>query len=161
VVICPKRNADEVSSGARGFLTCRSANGWSQPRAIVILGGGIGWEITGTQTDLMLVTTNAAAAEALKSLPRILGVNPAARAGPLDEEQLLPGYSQQAILFAYQRSSGGVSGLQLGGATIEEDPGTNAELYGRVAPTRTVPASPKVAVDPAIERFLTALEDTR
>src|SRR5690348_14764844 len=51
----------------KGLATCRTANGWSAPLFITVGGGSVGWQIGGTETDIVMLFMNDKALQSLLS----------------------------------------------------------------------------------------------
>jgi SH3 domain-containing YSC84-like protein 1 len=59
----------------RGILSCRNKNGtgWSAPGTVRIEGGSVGFQIGGSETDLIMLVMNQRGADKLLSIDFILG----------------------------------------------------------------------------------------
>jgi len=68
----------------RGFVSCRTGNaGWSAPAAIRIEGGSVGFQIGGTETDIIMLVLNRSGAEKLMSSKFTVGADATVAAGPV------------------------------------------------------------------------------
>jgi lipid-binding SYLF domain-containing protein len=160
ILIAPRRLPDETSMGASGFVTCRNASndGWTNPAAVQIADGGVVWSFAGSQMDLVILAQNPGGAEALQSESVLLGVDPAIQPGPLTEDQIRPQPATSPLLFSYEQSSDGIHAIQLGGATLSQESGGNAALYGKQLSTSDVFALKAANTKPAsLSTFLAAL----
>ena len=139
VVITPRRIPAETTSGAGGFLSCRSApgRGWSSPAAILIENGGVVWQVAGVGMDVILLAPNRVSASRLEASTVILSADVNALPGPVRPDQIPP-VNQYPVLFAYENLSAGISGIHLGGATLTEDRSANAVIYGKELSTVAV-----------------------
>jgi lipid-binding SYLF domain-containing protein len=132
IVIAPRRLPEESATGAPGFLTCRrGAEAWTNPAAVNIADGGVVWSFAGTQMDIVILAENPGAAAALRSKDVMFGVDPAIQPGPLTEDQIRPQPASAPLLFSYEQSAEGIRAIQLGGATLSQEPVANAALYGK------------------------------
>jgi lipid-binding SYLF domain-containing protein len=137
VVIIPSmRKAALVLGGqfGRGFAVCRNAarTGWSAPATVRIEGGSIGFQIGGSQTDLVLLVMNKRGMNKLLEYKFTLGADASIAAGPVRRAANASTDAQMtAEILAWARSKGLFAGVSLGGATLRNDLDRNAELYGR------------------------------
>jgi lipid-binding SYLF domain-containing protein len=159
ILVAPRRLADETSQGAPGFVTCRNTSGgWTKPAAIEITDGGVVWSFAGSQMDLVILAQNPGAAAALQSKGALFGVDPVIQPGPVNDDQVRPQPASSPLLFAYEQSSDGIKGIQLGGATLSQEPNANAALYGRQLNTSDVFALNASTARPAgLSPFFAAL----
>jgi len=118
----------------RGFILCRQASGlgWSAPAGVKVEGGSIGFQIGGSETDVIMLVMNQRGAQKLLSSQFTLGADASVAAGPVgrttsaDTDALM-----HAEILSYSRSRGVFAGISLDGATLRPDEEANAELYGK------------------------------
>lgn len=116
----------------KGFLTCRSGGGWTGPAAIRVEGGSVGFQIGGSETDVVMLVMNDRGAQKLVSSEFTLGgegevaAGPVGRAASAQTDALM-----RAEILSWSRSRGVFAGVSLQGATLREDKDDNAALYGR------------------------------
>src|SRR4051794_4083650 len=69
----------------KGYLSCRNkgAAGWSAPATVRIEGGSVGFQIGGSQTDLIMLVMNERGADKLLSSKFTLGAEGSVAAGPV------------------------------------------------------------------------------
>jgi len=67
----------------RGFVSCRTASGWSAPAGIRMEGGSVGFQIGGTEIDVILAIMNKRGVDRLLSNKFTLGADASVAAGPL------------------------------------------------------------------------------
>src|SRR5690242_21608073 len=69
----------------KGYLSCRNNNGagWSAPGTVRIEGGSAGFQIGGSETDLIMLVMNARGADKLLSSKFKLGAEGSVAAGPV------------------------------------------------------------------------------
>jgi lipid-binding SYLF domain-containing protein len=133
VGVAPRRDPDETASNEKGFFSCRPDRNaaWSNPAAIAIEGGGTFWRVSGVSFDLILLATNQATASHFADREGFLGSpNLGTVPGPVRQDQI-PLLNNHTVLFAYEQSATGITGLNIAGASMSEDKATNSILYGR------------------------------
>jgi SH3 domain-containing YSC84-like protein 1 len=116
----------------RGFISCRSlsGNGWSTPAAIRIEGGSFGFQIGGSETDLIMLVMGKQGVDKLFADKFTLGADASVAAGPLGRSSSADTDAQMhAEILTYSRSRGVFAGIALDGATLRPDTATNTELY--------------------------------
>ena len=118
----------------RGFAFCRkqSGSGWSAPAAIRIEGGSVGFQIGGSEQDVLLLVMNQSGMKRLLSNKFTLGGEATAAAGPIGREASAQTDAvMRAEMLSYSRARGLFAGLSLQGATLRPDDDANVELYGQ------------------------------
>src|SRR5215472_10608391 len=117
----------------KGYLSCRnkSGAGWSAPGTVRVEGGSVGFQIGGSETDLVLLVMNERGADRLLSSKFTLGGEGEVAAGPVGRSATAQtdAYMRAEIL-SWSRSRGVFAGLALQGATLRQDLDDNATLYG-------------------------------
>lgn len=116
----------------RGFISCRrlSGNGWSTPAAIRVEGGSFGFQIGGSETDVIMLVMGKQGVDKLFADKFTLGADASVAAGPLGRSSSADTDAQmQAEILTYSRSRGVFAGIALDGATLRPDTATNTELY--------------------------------
>ena len=137
IVIVPgvKKGAFIIGANyGRGFLLCRQSSGagWSAPGAVKVEGGSFGFQIGGSETDVVMLVMNKRGADKLLSSKFTLGADASVAAGPVGRSSSAgTDLKMQAEILTYSRSRGVFVGLALDGATLRPDEDTNAELYGQ------------------------------
>ena len=161
-VIVPglKKGAFIVSARyGKGFITCRNAGdrGWSAPAAIRVEGGGVGFQIGGSETDLILLVMNDRGAKRLMSSQFTIGGEGEVAAGPVGRSASAQTDAKfTAEILSWSRSRGVFAGVAVQGATLREDQDDNKELYGKKLTTQQV-ISGKTAVPASARPLLRAL----
>lgn len=125
----------------KGFLSCRnkSGTGWSAPATVRIEGGSIGFQIGGSQTDLVMLVMNDRGADKLLASKFTLGAEGSVAAGPVGRTATAQTDAQMhAEILSWSRSQGLFAGLALEGATLRQDLDDNATLYGRKLENRQI-----------------------
>jgi lipid-binding SYLF domain-containing protein len=135
VVIVPgmKKGAFIVGGNyGRGFMLCRqpSGTGWSAPAGVKVEGGSVGFQIGGSETDVIMLVMNKRGAEKLLSSKFTLGADASVAAGPVGRTSSADtDLKMTAEILTYSRSRGVFAGVSLDGATLRPDDDSNAELY--------------------------------
>jgi lipid-binding SYLF domain-containing protein len=147
IVIVPSVKTAAFVVGAKygkGFLSCRSASGhgWSAPAAVRIEGGSFGFQIGGSETDLVLLVKSERGADKLLQSKFTLGAEASVAAGPVGRTATAQTDAQmQAEILSWSRSQGLFAGIALEGATLREDLDDNAALYGSKLENRFIVSS--------------------
>jgi SH3 domain-containing YSC84-like protein 1 len=117
----------------RGLVSCRRDKGsWGAPAYFTIGGGSFGLQIGGQAVDLVLLFINDDGVSGLLKNKFEVGAGAAAAAGPVGRNATVSTDIQlNAKILSYSRSKGLFAGLELKGAVITQDKGTNKEVYGQ------------------------------
>ena len=88
IVIVPELKTAAFIVGAKygkGYLSCRNRGGlgWSAPATVRIEGGSVGFQIGGSETDLIMLVMSARGAEKLLQSKFTLGAEGSVAAGPV------------------------------------------------------------------------------
>jgi lipid-binding SYLF domain-containing protein len=130
--VAPRRDRGQSAADTKGFVSCRQNRdaAWTNPAAIVISGGGTFWPVVGTEIDLIILAMNQSTASYFGDREEMLGSpNLHTTPGPVRQDQVpLRNYP---LILAYQQSAAGIGGIDIAGAAVSEDRGTNAVLYGK------------------------------
>jgi lipid-binding SYLF domain-containing protein len=153
VVVVPGMKKGAFILGAnfgRGFFTCRKSKaGWSAPAAIRMEGGSIGFQIGGSETDVVMLVLNRRGADKLMSSKFTIGGDASVAAGPVGRTSTAETDAlMHAEMLSWSRSRGVFAGISLKGATLRADEDANKELYGKGLETRDIiekSAPPKAA----------------
>jgi SH3 domain-containing YSC84-like protein 1 len=125
----------------RGFFSCRSkgGQGWSAPGAVRVEGGSFGFQIGGSETDVIMLVMNQRGADRLMSSQFTLGGDASAAAGPVGRSTTARTDAfMTAQILTWSRSRGVFAGLSLTGATLRQDQDSNKALYGRSLQNREI-----------------------
>jgi len=128
----------------KGYLTCRNknGNGWSAPGTVRIEGGSVGFQIGGSETDLIMLVMNERGADKLLSSKFTLGAEGSVAAGPVGRTATAQTDAQlHAEILSWSRTQGLFAGLALEGATLRQDLDDNAALYGKKLENRAIVTS--------------------
>jgi SH3 domain-containing YSC84-like protein 1 len=153
VVIVPglKKGAFVVGGKyGRGFVSCRTDSGWSAPAGVRIEGGSIGFQIGGTEIDVLLAIMNKRGVERLLSNKFTLGADASAAAGPVGRTaSAQTDAAMTAEILSWSRSRGVFAGVALEGATLRGDDDANLDLYGKRLDMRQILTGTMLVPPPA------------
>jgi len=124
------------ASYGRGAITCRAGedfNGaWSAPSMFRLIGGNVGFQIGGQETDYVLLVMNDGGVKAILRGKVKLGADASVALGPVGRTaDAQTNATMQAEVLSYSRARGVFAGVSLEGANLEEDLDANKALYGR------------------------------
>jgi lipid-binding SYLF domain-containing protein len=125
----------------RGFAVCRHASGmgWSAPAAIRMEGGSVGFQIGGSEQDVVLLVMNDGGMKHILEDKFTLGADATVSAGPVGRDaQAQTDAAMHAEMLAYSRSRGIFAGIALQGATLRPDSDADRDLYGRDITNREI-----------------------
>jgi SH3 domain-containing YSC84-like protein 1 len=134
IVVVPGMKGAAFVVGAKygkGFISCRRGSGWSAPGAIRVEGGSVGFQIGAEDTDVVMLVMNWKGGQRLLSDQFTLGGAASVAAGPVGRAttaQTDP--SMRAEILSWARNHGIFAGVSLQGATLRQDRGDNAQMYG-------------------------------
>lgn len=137
IVVVPGLKKGAFIVGAKygkGFMSCRKPNGvgWSAPGSVRVEGGSFGFQIGGSETDVVLLVMNKGGVKKLLSSKFTVGADASAAAGPVGRTSSAATDAQlHAEILTYSRARGLFAGLSLEGATLRQDDEWNKELYGK------------------------------
>jgi lipid-binding SYLF domain-containing protein len=136
IVVVPGMKKGAFIVGAKygkGFMSCRhDGMGWSAPGAVKIEGGSVGFQIGGSETDVVLLVMNEKGADRLLSTKFTLGGEGEVAAGPVGRSSTAQtDLGMRAEILSYSRSRGVFAGIALTGATLRPDLDDNKAMYGK------------------------------
>jgi lipid-binding SYLF domain-containing protein len=146
----------------KGVMTCREkdTHKWSVPAVIKLEGGSFGFQIGGSETDVVMLVMNERGAERLMRDKFTLGAEGEIAAGPVGRNASAQTDAKlTAEILSWSRSRGVFAGIALKGATLRPDKDDNEALYGKPMNTREVINS-HLPPPPAARKLLAALGDT-
>ena len=144
VVVVPGMKKAGFIVGAkygRGFASCRrnGGTGWSAPAAMRVEGGSVGFQIGGSETDVILLVMNDGGMKHLLSDKFTIGGDATAAAGPIGRTATAQTDAMlNAEMLSYSRSRGLFAGISLEGATLRPDEDADKELYGHKISNREI-----------------------
>ncbi|HZO54535.1 MAG TPA: lipid-binding SYLF domain-containing protein [Bryobacteraceae bacterium] len=155
VVLVPGMKKGAFIVGAkfgRGFLSCRNKGGagWSAPGAIRVEGGSVGFQIGGSETDVIMLVMNERGSERLLKSKFTLGGDASVAAGPVGRDASAQTDAMMtAEILTWSRSRGVFAGVSLQGATLRQDIDVNTDMYGKAYENAQIVRSGLAAPDAA------------
>jgi len=146
----------------KGFITCRGkANrGWSAPAAIRIEGGSFGFQIGGSETDVVMLVMNDRGADRLMQSQFTLGGEGEVAAGPVGRSATAQTDAKfTAEILSWARARGVFAGIAVKGSTLRQDLDDNEAMYGRRLETRDI-VKTRIAPTAAGRKLIAALGNT-
>jgi SH3 domain-containing YSC84-like protein 1 len=160
LVVVPSLKSAALGVGGdygRGFVSCRQGGGWTAPAAVKVEGGSFGFQIGGSETEVVMLVMNQKGMQRLLSNKFTLGADATIAAGPIGRSaEAKTDAAMTAEILSYSRSRGLFAGVSLSGATLREDDSANEDVYGKKISNREI-LSGKVATPPVAKGFLGAL----
>jgi lipid-binding SYLF domain-containing protein len=162
IVIVPGLKKGAFIVGAKygkGFVSCRDKGNrkWSAPAAVRVEGGSVGFQIGGSESDVILLVMNDRGADRLLSSQFTLGGEGEVAAGPVGRSATAQTDAKlTAEILSWSRSRGVFAGISLQGATLREDQDANQALYGKKLTNREI-VDKMVPPPPASEHLLSIL----
>lgn len=142
IVVIPSMKSGAFIVGAdygRGFASCRTASGWSAPAAVKVEAGSVGFQIGGSESEVVLLVMNKKGMDRLLSSKFTLGGDATVAAGPVGRNaSAKTDASMRAEILSYSRSRGVFAGVALEGGTLREDDSANKDLYGKTIANRAI-----------------------
>lgn len=137
VVVVPNLKKGGFIVGAeygKGFFTCRKSSGvgWSALGSLRITGGKFGLLIGAAETDLIMLVMNKNGMEHMLADKTQIGGELSGAAGPVGRDSsAMTDAVLHAEILTYSRQRGLFGGIDLTGAAVTADKGSNKELYGK------------------------------
>ncbi|MEO8481449.1 MAG: lipid-binding SYLF domain-containing protein [Acidobacteriota bacterium] len=160
VVIIPGVKKAALGVGGqygRGYISCRTSAGWSAPGGVRIEGGSVGFQIGGSDTDVILLVLNERGVDRLLSSKFTVGADASVAAGPIGRSaSAQTDATMMAEILAWSRSRGVFAGISLQGSTLREDTSENKDLYGAEISNKEIVKGTHAAPAPAAD-LMTAL----
>ncbi len=161
VVVIPSLKSGAFIVGGeygRGFASCRTSAGWSAPAAVKVEAGSVGFQIGGSESEVVMLVMNQKGMDRLLSSKFTLGGDATVAAGPVGRNaQAKTDASMRAEILSYSRSRGVFAGVSLEGGTLREDDSANKDLYGKATTNRAILAGGVPAPDNA-QAFISAIK---
>jgi SH3 domain-containing YSC84-like protein 1 len=129
----------------KGYLSCRNKSGvgWSAPGTVRVEGGSFGFQIGGSETDVIMLVMNERGMDKLLSSKFTLGGEGSVAAGPVGRTATAQTDAQMhAEILSWSRSQGLFAGIALEGATLRQDLDDNAAIYGKKLENRQIVTTP-------------------
>jgi lipid-binding SYLF domain-containing protein len=142
IVVVPSMKGAALGVGGqygRGFVSCRQGSGWTAPAAIKVEGGSFGFQIGGSETEVVMLVMNEKGMQRLLSNKFTLGADATIAAGPVGRSAAAKtDAAMTAEILSYSRSRGLFAGVSLSGATLREDDSANKDMYGKALTNREI-----------------------
>src|SRR5437879_2744199 len=124
----------------KGFISCRrQGGGWSAPGTVRVEGGSLGFQIGGSESDVVMLVMNERGAAKLLSSKFTLGGEGEVAAGPVGREaSAQTDAKMHAEILSWSRARGVFAGISLQGATLRQDLDDSAIIYGKKLPNKEV-----------------------
>jgi lipid-binding SYLF domain-containing protein len=143
----------------KGYLTCRRSNGrgWSAPGTVRMEGGSVGFQIGGSETDVIMLVMNHRGEDKLLASQFTLGAEGEVAAGPVGRSSTAETDAlMHAEILSWSRSRGAFAGISLKGATLRQDTEENEALYGKKLENREI-VTTGIAPPPPAAKLLALL----
>jgi lipid-binding SYLF domain-containing protein len=142
----------------KGYISCRRKNdGWSAPGTVRVEGGSVGFQIGGSESDVIMLVMNARGVNKLLASKFTLGGEGAVAAGPVGREATAQTDAlMHAEILSWSRSQGLFAGVSLQGATLRQDLSDNAVIYGKKITNKEIVQS-SMPVPNAAKALISAL----
>jgi len=162
IVVVPGLKKGAFILGAKygkGYLSCRKKEGpgWSAPGTVRVEGGSVGFQIGGSESDVIMLVMNERGATKLLSSKFTLGGEGLVAAGPVGREATAQtDAAMRAEILSWSRARGVFAGISLQGATLRQDLDDNAVIYGKRIPNKDIVQGP-TATPQAAEALISLL----
>lgn len=143
----------------RGFVSCRKKDGagWSAPGAVRVEGGSVGFQIGGSETDVVMLVMNERGASRLLSSKFTIGGDASAAAGPVGRTASAEtDATMRAEILTWSRARGVFAGISLQGATLRGDREAILGMYGKEMSNKDI-VQGSLATPAAAEKLLSLL----
>ena len=143
----------------KGFITCRGKEnrGWSAPAAVRLEGGSLGFQIGGSETDVVMLVMNDHGADRLLQSQFTLGAEGEVAAGPVGRDATAQTDAKfRAEILSWSRARGVFAGIALKGATLRQDLDDNEAMYQKRLENRDI-VNGKITPTPAGRKLIAAL----
>jgi lipid-binding SYLF domain-containing protein len=164
VVIVPGLKKAAFVVGAeygRGFAECRKHDGmgWGAPAAIRMEGGSLGFQLGGSDTDMVFLVMSRRGMDKLTEDKFTLGADASVAAGPVGRTANASTDAEMtAEILAWSRAKGLFAGISVKGATLRPSNDWNEELYGRKLSNREILMSGSVTAPEAARPLIHELD---
>ena len=146
--------------GGKGLIVQKVGNAWGAPALFKLGGGSVGFQIGGSETDVVMLFMTDNSVKNLLEDKFEIGGEASAAAGPVGRTAKASTDAQlQAGILSYSRAKGLFAGISLSGVVISPDNDANMALYSHSAKEVLSGAQlqPPVVVPPATKPFQQAV----
>ncbi len=152
-------------SYGRGALVCRSGEKftgpWGAPAMYRLIGGSVGFQIGGEETDYVLLVMNPRGATSLLKSKVKLGADASVAGGPKGRSAgAMTNEVMRAEVLTYSRARGLFLGVSLEGANLQADGDANEQIYGNKLTAREIVREGKASA-PASAKLLLELLNSK
>lgn len=143
----------------KGVVSCRKSGGtgWTAPASIRVEGGSVGFQIGGSESDVVMLVMNERGMQKLMESKFTLGGEGEVAAGPVGRNATAQTDAlMHAEILSWSRSRGIFAGISLQGATLRQDLDDNKELYGKAYETKEI-LNGNLAVPAAASKLISLL----
>jgi lipid-binding SYLF domain-containing protein len=148
----------------RGLVSCRTAQGWSDPIFVALSGGSVGFQAGISSTDLVLIFNRANAPITVSQPDLTLGGNATVAAGPFGRDLAAGTDIRQftAEIYAYSQARGLFAGVALDGSKIQPDMTAIREIYNDDANPKELVLTPAMpgTTPSQVQSFINELNST-
>ncbi len=135
------------------------AGQWSAPAFFRMSGAGVGFQIGGSATDVVLVVTNERGVQALLQNKFTLGADASVAAGPVGRKaDASTDWKMTASIFSYSRSRGLFAGVSLDGVAVNQNKDANALYYGEPFSAEDILISGKATISAKAQELINTLK---
>lgn len=136
-----------------------AVRGWSAPAAIRIEGGSFGFQIGGSETDVIMLVMNNRGADRLMQSQFTLGGEGEVAAGPVGRNVTAQTDAKfTAEVLTWARARGVFAGIALKGATLRQDVDDNEAMYQKRLETHDIVRTRIAPTEPG-RRLIASLSD--
>ncbi len=152
-------------SYGRGAMVCRSGEKftgpWGAPAMFRLIGGSVGFQIGGEETDYVLLVMNPRGASSILKSKVRLGGEASVAGGPKGRTaSAMTNEVMRAEVLTYSRARGLFAGVSLEGANLQADGDANEQIYGRKISAREIVREGKAST-PASAKLLLELLNSK
>ena len=147
--------------GGKGLIVQKVGNTWGAPAMFKLGGGSVGFQIGGSETDVIMLFMSDNSVKNLLEDKFEIGGEASAAAGPIGRTAKASTDAQlQAQILSYSRAKGLFAGISLSGVVISPDNDANMALYQHNAKEILSGGAlkPPVVVPPATKPFQQAVD---
>ncbi len=143
--------------GSTGLVSCRTAQGWSEPAFLNVGGATFGLQIGVQVMDTVLVFVTDYARQILTRPTFQLGTDVSVAAGPLGEGAGA-GWVPTAHVLSYSHAGGLYAGITVNGTVLAQGPERNAAVYGPYAQPAAILNTPGFQAPQVVQPFVNTVE---
>ena len=161
VAVVPGLKKAALGVGAqagRGAVSCKGNGGsgpFGAPAMISVTGGSVGFQIGGSETDVVMLFMTPDSFKHLMKDKVTLGVDASAAGGPKGRTASAEtNATMKAEILTYSRSRGAFAGISLKGAVLKPDNDANKNLYNREVQVKELIEVGNVSIPEPARKFV-------